>query len=156
MVQAALGQLVRLFCPEDGSPDPYSRWQKDGRLPILPLTPGACPAPPLVLHTHSIFRLCCGLDMGPDVQKRLPGEACTPAPWPQLRSLCGFPEPALLSKTLTKITVQRVGLSASRSRRLGTLTQLWPIQSTPGGQGFVVPPDGNPQDSMGTSTACVR
>ena len=31
MVQAALGQLVRLFCPEDGSPDPYSRWQKDGR-----------------------------------------------------------------------------------------------------------------------------
>ena len=31
MVQAALGQLVQLFCPEDGSPDPHSRWQKDGR-----------------------------------------------------------------------------------------------------------------------------
>ncbi|XP_024853900.1 papilin isoform X3 [Bos taurus] len=31
VVQAAVGQLVRLFCPEDGSPDPHSRWQKDGR-----------------------------------------------------------------------------------------------------------------------------
>ncbi|XP_055292746.1 papilin isoform X2 [Moschus berezovskii] len=31
VVQVALGQLVRLFCPEDGSLDPHSRWQKDGR-----------------------------------------------------------------------------------------------------------------------------
>ncbi|KAI4568408.1 hypothetical protein MJT46_008206 [Ovis ammon polii x Ovis aries] len=31
VVQAALGQLVRLFCPERGSPDPHSRWQKDGQ-----------------------------------------------------------------------------------------------------------------------------
>ncbi|OWK09764.1 hypothetical protein Celaphus_00006015, partial [Cervus elaphus hippelaphus] len=31
VVQAALGQLVRLFCSEDGSPGPHSRWQKDGR-----------------------------------------------------------------------------------------------------------------------------
>ena len=30
-MQAALGQLVRLFCPERGSPDPHSRWQKDGQ-----------------------------------------------------------------------------------------------------------------------------
>ncbi|XP_070325697.1 papilin isoform X6 [Odocoileus virginianus] len=31
VVQAALGQLVRLFCSEDGSSGPHSRWQKDGR-----------------------------------------------------------------------------------------------------------------------------
>ncbi|KAF4017622.1 hypothetical protein G4228_009177 [Cervus hanglu yarkandensis] len=31
VVQAALGQLVRLFCSKDGSPGPHSRWQKDGR-----------------------------------------------------------------------------------------------------------------------------
>lgn len=29
LVQAALGQVVRLFCPDDTSLD--TRWQKDGR-----------------------------------------------------------------------------------------------------------------------------
>lgn len=95
--------------------------------------------------------------MGPDVHKSPPGgEACTPAPGAQLCSLCGFPEPALLlSKTSTKTTVQREGLSAASLRRLGTLTQLWPVPSMLGGQGFVAPPDGSPQDSVIASTACV-
>lgn len=31
LVQVALGQLVRLFCPDDSSLDPHARWQKDGR-----------------------------------------------------------------------------------------------------------------------------
>ncbi|XP_066134568.1 papilin [Saccopteryx bilineata] len=31
LVQAALGQVVRLFCPGDTSMDPHIRWQKDGR-----------------------------------------------------------------------------------------------------------------------------
>ncbi|XP_057586709.1 papilin isoform X2 [Hippopotamus amphibius kiboko] len=31
LVQAALGQLVRLFCPDDSSLDPHTGWQKDGR-----------------------------------------------------------------------------------------------------------------------------
>ncbi|XP_053459395.1 papilin isoform X3 [Nycticebus coucang] len=31
LVQAALGQLVRLFCPEDTSPEPQTGWQKDGQ-----------------------------------------------------------------------------------------------------------------------------
>ncbi|XP_058422857.1 papilin [Diceros bicornis minor] len=30
LVQAALGQLVRLFCPDDTSLDPQAQWQKDG------------------------------------------------------------------------------------------------------------------------------
>ncbi|XP_019588925.2 papilin [Rhinolophus sinicus] len=31
LVQAALGQLVQLFCAEDTSLDPHTRWQKDGQ-----------------------------------------------------------------------------------------------------------------------------
>ncbi|XP_037688264.1 papilin isoform X3 [Choloepus didactylus] len=31
LVQAALGQPVRLFCPDDASPDAPAGWQKDGR-----------------------------------------------------------------------------------------------------------------------------
>ncbi|KAL2789740.1 papilin isoform 3 precursor, partial [Daubentonia madagascariensis] len=31
LVQAALGQLVRLFCPEDTYPEPQAGWQKDGQ-----------------------------------------------------------------------------------------------------------------------------
>ncbi|EPY81240.1 hypothetical protein CB1_000743115 [Camelus ferus] len=31
LVQAALGQLVRLFCPDDTSLDPHAGWQKDGQ-----------------------------------------------------------------------------------------------------------------------------
>ncbi|XP_057344319.1 LOW QUALITY PROTEIN: papilin [Manis pentadactyla] len=31
LVQAALGQLARLFCPDDASLDPHARWQKDGQ-----------------------------------------------------------------------------------------------------------------------------
>lgn len=31
LVQVALGQAVRLFCPEDASMDPHTRWQKDGQ-----------------------------------------------------------------------------------------------------------------------------
>ena len=49
VVQAALGQLVRLFCSEDGSPGPHSRWQKDGR-PVSSdrwVQPARCPSRPL-------------------------------------------------------------------------------------------------------------
>ncbi|XP_073098253.1 papilin isoform X3 [Manis javanica] len=31
LVQAALGQLAQLFCPDDASLDPHARWQKDGQ-----------------------------------------------------------------------------------------------------------------------------
>lgn len=31
LVQVALGHLVRLFCPDDTSLDPHTRWQKDGQ-----------------------------------------------------------------------------------------------------------------------------
>lgn len=31
LVQAALGQLVQLFCADDTSLDPHIRWQKDGQ-----------------------------------------------------------------------------------------------------------------------------
>ncbi|XP_039739651.1 papilin isoform X2 [Pteropus medius] len=31
LVQAALGHVVRLFCPDDTSLDPHTRWQKDGQ-----------------------------------------------------------------------------------------------------------------------------
>ncbi|KAM7156010.1 papilin isoform 4-T4 [Molossus nigricans] len=31
LVQVALGQVVRLFCPEDASMDLHTRWQKDGQ-----------------------------------------------------------------------------------------------------------------------------
>lgn len=31
LVQAALGQLVQLFCADDTSLDPHTRWQKDGQ-----------------------------------------------------------------------------------------------------------------------------
>ncbi|ELK01030.1 Papilin [Pteropus alecto] len=31
LVQAALGHVVRLFCPDDTALDPHTRWQKDGQ-----------------------------------------------------------------------------------------------------------------------------